>query len=129
MSEGETDLPLPIEIDANGIIIETIFLQLCSSFNWQLLDRHTTTMMQSLLVLGDSGDLQRKHFILHSSYSNLTATDEWGNTALHLACYNQAPFDTIKYMIQLSNSLRCKIKIKSSIDCLKNESYAVNLHS
>jgi len=38
---------------------------------------------------------------------NLTMTDEFGNTALHLSCYHQAPLQSVKYLIHLSKLVVC----------------------
>lgn len=124
--------------------VENNFLQLCRTFNWDLLDIQTRYMIQILsrqqklqqrnemkgvasdkeLQSGREGNSSKKHRtenisvesknrehdmwdefrdkVQECAFRNLTMTDEFGNTALHLACYHQAPLQSIKYLLDLS---------------------------
>ena len=78
------------------------FYDLCTSLNWyRVKDCHRE--VESLIDDGDAMTQRNKRYIQLNIKYVLKFKDDWGNTPLHIACYYNAPLETIDYLLKLSD--------------------------
>lgn len=89
----------------HAAISDTEFLlRAASSYDWDTLHSFCQFLEEIFTLSVPDRILQWQKNRIAAAKLQLTAKDQWGNTALHAACYNRAPARVVRAMLQAASA-------------------------